>query len=163
LKRPAEEFLKDDAAAALVLRTAKTPAMIGTGGWANQLAATAVDDMLVGLSGPSAAAELRRLGLRVEFGNRATVAVPTRVVNAADCGGFIVEGDPIPVKVLTLSTGPSLAPTPLAVICVFSDLLAENSNAERVITQMLSEAVRLSWTPRCSPPRRGQHRGRQVC
>ena len=68
LQRDPEELTKNDAAANLVLRAAKNPAMIGTGGWANQLAATAVDDMLVGLAGPCAAAELRRLGLRVEFG-----------------------------------------------------------------------------------------------
>jgi hypothetical protein len=142
LQRDPEELTKNDAAANLVLRAAKNPAMTGTGAWANQLAATAVDDMLVGLAGPCAAAELRRFGLRVDFGNRATVSVPARVVNATDCG-FVAEGDPIPVKVLTLSAGASLAPTPLAVIVVFSNLVAETSNAERVITQMLGEAVRL--------------------
>ena len=143
LQRDPEELTKDDAAANLVLRAAKNPALLGTGGWANQLAATAVDDMLVGLAGPSAAAELRRLGLRVDFGNRATTTVPARVVLPTDCGGFVIEGDPIPVKVLTLAAGATLAPTPLAVIVVFSDVLAETSNFERVITQMLSEAVRL--------------------
>jgi hypothetical protein len=143
LQRDPEELTKDDAAANLILRAAKTPALIGTGGWANQLAATAVDDMLVSLAGPCAAAELRRLGLRVDFGRYATTTVPARVVLATDCGGFVVEGDPIPVKVLTLAAGATLAPTPLAVIVVFSDVLAETSNFERVITQMLSEAVRL--------------------
>jgi hypothetical protein len=143
LQRDPLELTKDDDAANLVLRAAKNPAMIGTGGWANQLAATAVDDMLVGLAGPCAAAELRRLGMRIDFGNRATTTVPARVVLAADCGGFVAEGDPIPVKVLTLAAGATLAPTPLAVIVVISDVVAETSNAERVITQMLGEAVRL--------------------
>ena len=55
LQRDPLELTKDDAAANLVLRAAKNPAMIGTGGWANQLAATAVDDMLVGLAGPAKA------------------------------------------------------------------------------------------------------------
>jgi len=40
LRRDPLELTKDDAAANLVLRAAKTPAIIGTGGWANQLAAT---------------------------------------------------------------------------------------------------------------------------
>jgi hypothetical protein len=63
-----EVLTMGDAAANLVLRAAKNPALLATGAWANQLAATAIDDMLVGLAGPCAAAELRRLGLRVEFG-----------------------------------------------------------------------------------------------
>jgi hypothetical protein len=142
-RRDPLELTRDDAAANIVLRAATNPALLGTGGWASQLAASAVNDMLVGLAGPSAVAELRRLGLQIVFGNRATTTVPARVLLATDVGGFIVEGNPIPVKVLTLGAGATLTPTPLAVIVVISDVVAESSNAERVITQMLGEAVQL--------------------
>jgi hypothetical protein len=137
-------FLKDDEAASLVLRAARNPAMIGTGGWAATLAATAVFDVLVGIGGPSAGAELVRLALRTEFGGQASISVPARVIDPDDAGGFIAEGDPIPVRTMPL-TASTLTPARLACIVTLSDLLAQSSNAERVITQMLGEAARLRF------------------
>jgi hypothetical protein len=88
---------------------------LGTGGAAAQLAAAKVLDDAVPISGPSAAIELGRLGLRVEFGRYASISVPGRVCDPDDCDGFIAESDPIAVKVMPL-TGVSLTPAKLAVI-----------------------------------------------
>jgi hypothetical protein len=135
---------KDDDAVGVVLRTAKNPMNIGTGGTAAQLAATKVVDDAAPLSGPSAGMELGRRGLRVEFGRAASITIPTRVCDADDCGGFIAENDPIPVKVLSL-TGVSLTPTRLACIAVFSNELLRTSNADRVIPQVLNEVGVLKY------------------
>jgi hypothetical protein len=142
-KRHYDQFLdRDDVPARLLLRSAQSPAMIGSGGWANALAQTAVYDALVGIGGPSAAAELIRMGLRLDFGRQAAISVPTRIVAAADAGGFVVEGSPIAVRQLSLSAG-TLSPMRLAVIITMSELAAETSNTERVVTQLLGEAFRL--------------------
>jgi len=143
LKRDYDQFLdRNDAAARLLLRSAQNPAMIGSGGWANALAETAVFDALVGIGGPSAAAELIRLGLRLDFGRNASISVPTRIAAAADAGGFVAEGSPIAVRQLSLSAG-TLSPMRLAVIVTLSELAAETSNTERVVTQLLGEAFRV--------------------
>jgi hypothetical protein len=135
---------RDDEGVSLVLRAAKNPMNIGSGGTAAQLAATRVIDDVVPLSGPSAAIELGRLGMQVEFGRYASVAVPGRVCDPNDCGSFVVESDPIPVKVMSLSTT-TLTPARLAVIAVFSDWLAESSNADRVIPQIMNEVGLLKY------------------
>jgi hypothetical protein len=132
------ELPKNDEAVDLVLRAAKNPMALGTGGAAAQLAATKVFDDVVPISGPSAAIELGRLGLRVEFGRYASISVPGRVCDADDCGGFVAEGDPIPVKVISL-TGVSLSPSRLPIIAVFSNLVAQTSNCERVIPAVMNE------------------------
>jgi hypothetical protein len=137
------EPVKDEAVD-LVLRAAKNPMAIGSGGAAAQLAATKVFDDVVPLSGPSAAIELGRLGLRLEFGRYASISLPGRLCDPDDCGGFIAENDPIPVKMMPLS-GVSLTPAKLAVIAVFSDWLAETSNADRVIPAIMNEIGLLKY------------------
>jgi hypothetical protein len=135
---------KDDDAVGVVLRIAKNPTNIGTGGTAAQLAATKVVDDAAPLSGPSAGMELGRRGLRVEFGRAAAITIPTRVCNASDAGGFVAENDPIPVKVMAL-TGVSLTPTRLACIAVFSNDLLRTSNADRVVPQVRNEVGLLKY------------------
>lgn len=92
------EQAKDDDAVDIVLRAAKKPLAIGTGRAAAQLAATSIFVGPVGIGGPTAGAELVRLGLRGEFNRQASISIPGRVVDADDVDGFVAEGDPIPFK-----------------------------------------------------------------
>src|SRR5262249_46627771 len=90
-KGSALALTRDDLPANTLLRAATNPATLGTSSWAGALAATAVDDMLVGLAGPSAAAELIQRGLRVDLSGHAAVQVPGRIVDPADAGAFVAE------------------------------------------------------------------------
>jgi hypothetical protein len=142
-KRSALDLTRDDLPVNTLLRAASNPATLGTSSLAGALAATAVDDTIVGLAGPSAAAELIRRGLRVDLSGHAAVQVPGRIVDPADAGAFVAEGAPIPAAMLPIDAGPLLAPFKFAVIASFTNDLAEHSNAERVVRQILSEAATL--------------------
>jgi hypothetical protein len=133
----------DDLPVNTLLRATTNPATLGTSSWAGALAATAVDDTIVGLAGPSAAAELIQRGLRVDLSGYGAIQVPGRIVDPADAGAFVLEGAPIPASQLPLDAGPLLAPFKFAVMASFTNELAEHSNAERVVRQILSEAAAL--------------------
>jgi hypothetical protein len=132
-----------DQVAGLVTRTATTPATIGMSGWADVVAGDAVADAVVGLAGPSAAAELIRRGLRLNLAGVGSITLPGRIILAADAGSFVGEGDPIQVRELTLFSGPTLTPFKLAVISVFSNELLQYAvtDFEAIVRQMLSEAA----------------------
>jgi hypothetical protein len=111
-----EDLLYRDEAAIEVHRAAVNPGSIGSGGWANALAASAVEDAIVGLAGPSAAAAIIAMGTRIDFEGRASVTVPTAVVSATDTGGFIAEGAPVPVKKRSATSPLTLSPCKFMVI-----------------------------------------------
>jgi hypothetical protein len=141
LKRSIFEFLENDAPATLLFRAASNPAVLGTSGWASQLAATAVYDAIIGLAGPSAAAEIIRQGLQVDFDGRPIIQIPSVILSADDAGGFVAEAAPIPVRKRTIAAGPSLEPFKMAVINEFSNELAKHSNIQRIVTDDLSRAA----------------------
>ena len=145
-----DEILKeqyaDDRVTPWVIRAATSPATVGTAGsaWAGALAVNAVSDAIVGLAGPSAAASLIAMGLRISLSGRRAIQVPARLVTAADAGTFTAEGDPIAVKSLNVLGGPTLTPNKLGVIVAFTRELADAADFEEVAKQMLSEAAALA-------------------
>src|SRR5262245_22540424 len=67
--RNPDEFVGDDLPAQLLLRAASAPATTSTTGWAAELAATAVADVISALAPASAAAALIQRGMRVGLDN----------------------------------------------------------------------------------------------
>src|SRR5262249_50330583 len=120
------EFVRDDLPVQLLLRSAVVPATTSTTGWAAELAATAVADVISAIASVSAGAALINLGLQVSFDSAAAVRVPSRVVQASDAGGWTGEGLPLRVRRMDLS-GPTLAPCQLGAFCVFTNELADHS------------------------------------
>jgi hypothetical protein len=136
----AERLWSDD----VVTKAATAPATTTTSGWATPLVAAAVADAVVGLAPLSGAAELIRRGLRVSL-NGGSITVPRRLMVAADAGGFVGEGEPLQVRNLSVTGGPTLNPFKLGVITAFTNELAKRSvsDIEAVVKQMLSEASAL--------------------
>jgi hypothetical protein len=130
----ARQLWKGDAATLeIVQRAATSPATITTSGWASQLAATAVADVISNLGPASAGSELIRQALNLEWGRAASLRVPT-IVASADDVGFVAEGVPIPIRQLAL-TGPVLEPRKFAVCFALTRQVVEHStpNAERLV------------------------------
>jgi hypothetical protein len=143
-QRSVADCIRDDPPVQLLLRSASAPATSSTTGWAAELAATAVADIIASIAPVSAAAALIGLGLQVPFDRDAAVRVPGRVALAADAGGWTGEGLPLRVRRMDLS-GPTLAPCQLGVIVVFSNELADHSlrSVQRVASELLNEAAAL--------------------
>jgi Phage capsid family len=142
-KRFVQDLLKDDEPATELYRAAVNPMAIGGGGTANQLAATAVEDAVVGLAGPSAAASIIEIGTRVGFEGRASISLPTSVISATDAGGFIAEGSPIPVRKRSITGALTLSPCKFMVITEFSNEGAKYSNFDRINKADLTKAAGL--------------------
>jgi hypothetical protein len=137
------DMIGDDKPAELLFRSATDPATLTSSTWAAPFALATIDDLIPTLSPPSACAALIAAGMRVNLVGRAGgVTVAGRVVDPNDCGSFVLEGSPIPVRTLPLS-GPTLVPRKLAVIVTLTDETATYTDAERVIRQLLSEAAAL--------------------
>jgi hypothetical protein len=140
----ARQLFGDDKVTDIVLRAATSPAMVGTSGWASQLAQTAVADFVVGLAPLSAAAELIRRALKVNLDGVGSVTIPQRKIVAGDAGGFVGEGQPITTRQLNVLGGPSLSPYKFATIVGFTRELSERADFENVARQMLNEAAALA-------------------
>jgi hypothetical protein len=138
------DFVRDDLPVQLLLRSATVPATSSTTGWATELAATAVADVISSIAPVSAAAALIGLGLQVPFDSAAAVRVPGRVSLATDAGGWTGEGNPLRVRRMDLS-GPTLALCQLGAIVVFTNELADHSlrSAQRVASELLNESAAL--------------------
>jgi hypothetical protein len=128
----------------LLLRTAVNPAALDTVSWAQDLATYAVYDFVVGLAPISAGAALIARGLNVPMNRAAVVAVPAYVCSADDAGAFVGEGEPIPARAMSLNQLLLLTPKKLACVTSYTNELATASNIERVIKQVLGEAVALA-------------------
>jgi hypothetical protein len=139
----ARRVFGNDQVTPLVLRAAVNPATLASSTWAAALAQTAVADAIVSLTPSSAASALIARGLSISLAGRGLVIVPTKVVSAADAGSFVAEASPIQVRQLSFS-GPTLSPNKFAVICAFSREIAEHSNIEAIVRQVLGEAAALA-------------------
>ena len=84
-------FKNDRATLEIVTRAATVPAT--TTGWASELAATAISDLIVALGPASAGGELIKLGLNLEFNGARNIQVPTIISTATDVP-FVEEGQP---------------------------------------------------------------------
>jgi hypothetical protein len=143
-RQPVADFIRDDLPVRLLLRSASAPATAATTGWAAELVATAVADVVASIAPVSAGAALIGMGLQVPFDSATAVRVPGRVVQASDAGGWTGEGLPLRVRRMDLS-GPTLALCQLGAICVFTNELADHSlrAAQKVASELLNEAAAL--------------------
>jgi Phage capsid family len=147
-----ESLYPNDRPTEIVLRASSNPAATNVQGWAAELAASAVADAVVGLAPASASAELIALGLSANLPVGAgQVVIPGMVVSAGDAGAFVAEGAPIPVKKGNIAAGPLLNLRKLAVISTFSRELAEHSEFEGVIRQIVGEALGLALDAKVFP------------
>jgi HK97 family phage major capsid protein/HK97 family phage prohead protease len=108
-KTPVEKVLEDrypgHEATAAVTKTAIAVATTTTSGWASQLVETAMAEFLALLPANSIYPALRSMGVGLTFGaNSGAIKIPFSSTTAALAGGFVLEGDPIPVGRLTLDS-----------------------------------------------------------
>lgn len=100
-----EERYPGHDATAVVTRTAVVPASTTTSGWASQLVETAMAEFLALLPPTSVYPVLRSMGVGLTFGpNSGNIKIPFSSTTAALAGGFVLEGDPIPVGRMTLDS-----------------------------------------------------------
>jgi hypothetical protein len=141
-EQPVDGYLYDDLPARLLMRSASTPAALGTTGLGAEFAATAVADVISSIAPASAAAALIGLGLQVPFDHAAAIRVPGRVTLASDAGGWIAEGNPLRVRQMNLS-GVTLNLCQLGASCVFTNELRDHSlrSVAIVARELLNEAA----------------------
>jgi hypothetical protein len=119
----------------MVLRAVSAPAEIATAGWAQELAQKRVVDTLAAMGAASAAAEVLKRSLVLDWDGAGSISAPGFIANAAN-SGFVAEGSPIPVRQLN-ATAALLTPAKLATIAVLTREMVESSNAETLISDAL--------------------------
>jgi len=143
-ERAAKSLFADDQVTPLLLKAASTPATTTTPGWAQSLAATAVDDTVQAITSLSAAAGLISRGLKVDFNGYASIRIPGRLVDPNDAGAWVGEGGSVPVRTQRMTAGPTLTPHKLVVITSYTNEMVASSNIEAVSRALISEASALS-------------------
>lgn len=123
----------------LVLRAAVAPAMTSVAGWAAELAQLRVADAVEALGPASAAAQILKQCLLLNWDGAGQISVPGFVAEFGNAG-FVAEGVPIPVRQLA-ATAALLKPHKLAAIAAISREQTESSNAEAMITDVLVKAA----------------------
>lgn len=103
-------------ATAMVTKADVLVATTTTSGWASQLVETAMAEYLALLEPFSLYPAMRELGVGLTFGpNSGNIKIPFGSTNAALAGGFVLEGDPIPVGRMTLDSS-TLTPHKFGII-----------------------------------------------
>jgi hypothetical protein len=126
----------------MVVRTTSAPAITTVTGWAVELAQRLVADGIEALTPMSAGAKVLAQGLVLNFNNAGQISVPGFVAAAASAG-FVQEGNPIPVRQLT-SAAATLSPFKLASIGTLTWEMANSSNAEAMIGDVLMRSAALA-------------------
>src|SRR5262249_13966032 len=116
------------------------PAETAVTGWAQEIARVAIYDMIQSVTSLSAAAEVISRGLKITMDGIAVHRVPGRVVNPAQAGAWIAEGDPAPARSLVVPSAAILQPRRLSVMYPYSREQAESSNIENIVTATMSES-----------------------
>lgn len=119
-------------------KAATDPAMTNVTGWAEELVRTGMGEFMQLLM--PASIYPRVPGMRHTFGTDGSIEIPTRSADAKINGGFVAEGDPIPVK-QGLFTSKTLTPKEMGVISTFTNKIMRHStpNIEAVIRQAMIE------------------------
>jgi Phage capsid family len=125
----------------LVTRAATVAADTTSTGWANDLAAQAIADLLVTMGG--AASNLLARGLVLQFGRGASLLVPAMTASSGDIT-FVSQGSPIPVRQLDTSGSIVMSPKKFATIFTFTRELLESSAAEVVTRATMNESLALA-------------------
>jgi hypothetical protein len=138
-------FGDDDNVTPLLLQRATTlPATTSTSGWASELAAGSLADVIVGLGPVSAAASLISLGTSVAFPpGVATVGVPGVALTNFDGGAFVAEGAPIPARQFGI-TGTNLTLRKLACLVEITEELFLYSQFEPIVRSLITKALGLT-------------------
>jgi Phage capsid family len=141
-EKVARRLWPDDPATPIVLRSATAPADTTTSGWASQLAATAVSDLVMTLGPTAAAGELFRRAIALQFGTSAAITAPG-IVSAATDAAWVAQGAPMPVRELDIGAGATLTPKTMRVGFVVTRELLEHSipNAEQLIRAVTTESI----------------------
>jgi Phage capsid family len=138
----AEHWPSDRILAQTVARAASAPAMTTVTGWAAELVRQRVADALDALGPASAGARLLQECLLLSFDDGGIINAPGFTASAANAG-FVVEGNPIPVRQLA-ATPAQLLPYKLASIAVLTEELVASSNAEAAIGDSLVRSAGLA-------------------
>lgn len=126
-----------------IVRAASAPAMTTVPGWAQELVQQKiVTEGLAALGPMSAGAQLLRAGLVLSFDRAGFVTAPGFVADAAN-GGFVAEGQPIPVRQLN-ATPARVDFHKLCSIGVVSREMMDSSNAEVLIGDALLRSAALA-------------------
>jgi hypothetical protein len=88
----AKTLFNGDQVTEIVLRASTTQAALATSSWAGALGHAAVDDSIMAIATLSAGAGLIQRGMKISFGNAASVKVPGRLLDANDAGSWLTEG-----------------------------------------------------------------------
>jgi hypothetical protein len=141
-ERVAETLYPHDKQALALTKAASSPATTGSSTWAGALSPSIVGDFLAGLAPESAAARLIAAGMRVDLTGVGSINVPHRSSNLANVDAqWVAEASPFPVKMFTLAST-VIGPTrKLISSVVITRELAESSNGEQVVAQLLSEDI----------------------
>jgi hypothetical protein len=126
----------------LIERAVASPAMTSVAGWAQELARKLTIDTLDALGAASAAGQVLKECMVLNWGGAGILSVPTFVASASN-GSFVQEGQPIPVRQLS-STAVQLTPFKLASIAVLTREMIESSNAEVLIGDALVRSAALA-------------------
>lgn len=111
-----------------IFKAVTNPAQTTVPGWAQELAEATNIAPLPTLSPQSTYAQLYRRGLRLEFSGAATAfKLPARTDPGDEvAGGFVGEGEAIPVKKISLTSG-TILPHKIGVISTFTAEIARRS------------------------------------
>jgi HK97 family phage prohead protease len=105
VERIVEERYPGHEATAVVTKADIAVATTTTSGWASQLVQTAMAEFLSLLPPTSLYPALRSMGIGLTFGpNSGAIKIPFSSSTDALAGGFVLEGDPIPVGRMTLDS-----------------------------------------------------------
>jgi hypothetical protein len=126
----------DRITAELIERATSAPALVGTAGWAAELAQRKIVDTLTALHPYSAAAALFAQGTTLAFDRAGSISVPGFVTTAIT-RGFVADGQPIPVQQPALVIPDLLKPYKLAGIAVLTHEMLVSSNAEALIADVV--------------------------
>jgi Phage capsid family len=121
----------------VLTRAAVSPAMTTQSGWAAELAQLSLA-FLVTLAPYSAAAALLEQSLRLSFGERAHLSLPTITPGVAT---FVAEGAPFPVKKMPTAAGVMLERFKLASIVELTREMVESSDAEAIMRTALIDSA----------------------
>ena len=131
---------RDYEATQIVTRAAVTAATTTVAGWAQELVQTATADFLANLDPNAVFPRLSGAGTQLSFGpDRGQIKIPSRASTPSIGGSFVLEGNPIPVRKLGL-TSITLLPHKVAVISTFTREIVRYSNPQ--IEGIVREAIR---------------------
>jgi hypothetical protein len=126
----------------LILRAASSPATLTDPAWAGPLARNLVaSELIQKITALSAAASLMQAALKVDLTGKGSITVPGRTYNPQSAGGWIGEGQPIPLREPPILGGPKLMPRKLAVVTSFTEEMARADSIEAFVTAAVREAA----------------------